>query len=221
VADAALDYPSQRSGRMYPWGPMLLDTCLLQHLKLVMDVIGWDEGLTDHAVAELLRYPAPLGDELVALGDVVTLQRNGPPWVVAEASLIECERHQGRKGEALRRWWYEWADYFKRCVDAEWYPDLDPDHLLIRREPLVADGQQMLPIEAPRWPMSADCIPPLGPFTDAGDRVLIHTAMRAGIPMVLTTDLKSLWRHRRALYPLGIEIWRPTDLRRTLFREAA
>jgi hypothetical protein len=45
--------------------------------------------------------------------------------------------------------------------------------------------------------------------------------MRAGIPAILTTDLKSFWRHRSALYSLGIEIWRPTDLCTTLCHEQA
>jgi hypothetical protein len=222
VTDVAFDYPSQRSGRQFPWGPMLLDTCLLQHLKLVMDVIGEDEWLTDDGADYLRRRPGALGDELVALADVVNvLHRNGPPWVVSESSLIEMERAKGRKGVELRRWWYEWADYFDACFEGGWYPGLDRARLLVRHDPGVADGQQCLPIEPARPPLSAECVAPLGPFRDSGDRVLIRTALRAGIPTILTTDLRSLWRHRCALYPLGIEIWCPTDLWATLFREAA
>jgi hypothetical protein len=71
---------------------MLLDTCVLQNLKIVMDAVE-EEYMTDEAEEELLRrYPAPLGPELVALGDLVTvLESNGPPWVVSEASAISSE----------------------------------------------------------------------------------------------------------------------------------
>jgi hypothetical protein len=36
----AFDYPSQRSGGQLPADPMLLETCAIQHLKLVMDTKG-------------------------------------------------------------------------------------------------------------------------------------------------------------------------------------
>lgn len=222
VIDATFDYPSQRSGLQFPAEPMLLDTCLLQHLKFVMD-LAEGEWITQEAADEILRrYPSALGPELIALGNVATvLERNGPPWVVSEISLIEFGRVQGLKGESLRRWWFEWAYYADSCSDGGWYPVLDMASLLLQRGPVVAEGQQALPVEATRWPLAPECVPTLGPFLNAGDRALIRVAQRAGIPMILTTDLKSFWRHRRALYPLGIEVWRPTDLWMTLCHEQA
>ncbi|HEV7566489.1 MAG TPA: hypothetical protein VGO31_11065, partial [Microbacteriaceae bacterium] len=97
-------------------------------------------------------------------------------------------------------------------MDADWYPELDPEELVVCGGPAVADGQLELGINAPLWPLSAECIPEFGPFRDAGDRALIHDAFRAGIPVILTTDLKSFWRHRRALAPFQIEVPRPSDL---------
>ena len=83
---------------------MLLDTSLLQHLKTVMDAMDGSY-LTDAVAATLLRrYAPPLGPELVALGDLVSvMQRNGPPWVVSDASLIEFEQLDSVKGVQLRR----------------------------------------------------------------------------------------------------------------------
>jgi hypothetical protein len=56
--------------------------------------------------------------------------------------------------------------------------------------------------------------PTVGPFTDEGDRALIVEALRLGFPAILTTDLRSMWRHRRWLYPRGLELWRPSDVLR-------
>jgi hypothetical protein len=204
---------------------MLLDTCLLQHLKVVMDMVyEYDEFLTDETADRLLaQYPEPLGPELVALGDLMAQlgHTDPPPWVVAEASLIEFERLNSAKGAQLRAWWREWADYFSGCHRDGWYPHVDAERLLIRTPPTVADDQLSLEIGPAPWPISAECFPKFGPFPDAGDRALIRAALRAGVPTILTTDLNSFWRHRRALYPLGIEVWRPTDLWKTLLREAA
>jgi hypothetical protein len=179
------------------------------------------EHMSDEVEEDILRrFPSRLGSELVALGDLAAVFHR-PPWVVSEASLVEFERLDNRKGAQLRRWWREWADYFGNDLDAGWHPDIDSEPLLIRQPSMVIDGQQALPIEPARSPLSADCVPTFGPFLDAGDRVLIRSALRAGIPTILTTDLNSLWRHRRCLYPLGIEVWRPTDVWKTLYRQAA
>jgi hypothetical protein len=217
-----LDYPSQRRGVCSPAEPMLLDTCAIQHMKLVMDRTE-GEFMSDEDANELLRrYRGSLGPELVALGDLFALlERNGPPWVVAETSLIEFEQLDSVKGGQLRRWWHDWADYCESCLDGGWYPGLDVAALLLRSGPPVIPGQLALPVEPALWPLADECIPPLGPFMDAGDRALIRIAMRAGIPTILTTDLNSFWRHRRAAYALGVEIWRPTDLWQTLQRRAA
>ena len=53
---------------------------------------------------------------------------------------------------------------------------------------------------------------PLGPFTDAGDRLLIAEARYHGIAAILTTDLRTFWQHRGWLYRSGVEVWRPSDL---------
>ena len=52
---------------------------------------------------------------------------------------------------------------------------------------------------------------PLGVLKDMGNRMLVRDALLAGVPAILTMDLESFWRHRAALYHLGVEIWRPSD----------
>jgi hypothetical protein len=211
------DYPSQKAGLRVPEGPTLLDTCVIQNL-MALGKHGEDGRLTAEGERVLLaRFGAPYTDELVALDCLVeTYQRNGPPWVVSESSLIEFQKTNGAKSRELRQWWFEWADYFQGCLDADWYPDIDPHGLVIAGGPEVADGQLALSIVPA---LSPDCVPSFGPFRDAGDRALIRDAMRAGIPTILTTDLKSFWANRRVLYPFGIGIWRPTDLWRTIARD--
>ena len=54
----------------------------------------------------------------------------------------------------------------------------------------------------------------LGPFGGAGDCALIRDALRAEVPVILTTDLHTFWRHRFWLYDRGIEAWRPSDVRK-------
>lgn len=218
--ETQLDYPSQRSGLQVPGGPILLDTCVLQNLKYVMGLVesDWLDAESEDEI--LRRYPGALGAELVALADVAAVQQsNGPPWVVSETSLAEFAGTNGTKGRGLRTWWRDWADYVEACFDGGWYPELDVGDLSFRRGPEVADGQLALFEEPSSWPLSPECVPPFGPFRDAGDRALIRDAVRAGIPTILTTDLKSFWSNRHALFPLGIEIWRPSDLWRTLCHE--
>jgi hypothetical protein len=36
-------------------------------------------------------------------------------------------------------------------------------------------------------------------------------ALLSGVPAILTTDLRSFWNHRAALYDYGLEVWRPED----------
>jgi hypothetical protein len=127
VIDAAFDYPSQRSGLHHPAEPMLLDTCVLQHLKSVMDSLD-GEYLTDEGEEDILRrYPSPLGSELVALGDLAAIfERNGPPWVVSEASLVEFERLDGEKGAQLRQWWWSGLTTWATTLTPGGFPTSTP-----------------------------------------------------------------------------------------------
>ena len=214
------DYPSQRSGLQQPYGPVLLDTCVIQDLRAVT---GYTEEwwLTEGDVDALaIKFGQVRADEMAALGALMaTFDSNGAPWIVSELSLIEFEKVTGEKGRSLRRWWQDWDDYFEGCLFDGWYPEIDPGALVIRCPDDVAEGQLAMEIAPRVHPLSV--VPPMPPFEDAGDRAVIRDALRAGISNILTTDLKSFWAHRRALYPHGIEVWRPTDLWRTMCHEQA
>lgn len=208
---SSLDYPSQRWGLLSPPEPMLLDTCLVQHLEFVMDLLDealyWPEGAQEWLRR---RYGEKLGGELIALGELVRflLPRQGPPWIVSETSRVELKRLGGAKGSRLRAWWTDWAHYWDACVHD--YPEL----ATTRDQPEVAltPGQLAL-FELPPCPegdLRSDG--PLGPLRDAGDRALVREAVRYQIPAILTTDLRSLWVHRRWLYQGGVEVWRPRDV---------
>ena len=157
------------------------------------------------------RYGADLGEDLIALGEIVTFlyPRQGPPWAVSKTSWDELSKIGGMKGSRLRGWWSDWAGYWDASADefpdveaaVLWPPDIEPHpnqlqlfdaHPVFRRDPLVERG--------------------FGPFTDDGDRALICDAVRASIPAILTTDVRSFWTHREWLYGAGIEVWRPRDL---------
>src|SRR4051794_19684405 len=119
--------------------PMLLDTCALQHLKYVSERLDDNSYLGDEE-ADLIhrRFGSRFGDEIVALGDLVSvLHHNGPAWLISETSLVEFERAPARKKDALRRWWSEWADYMHGCIDADWYPEIDVESLSIQHGPDV------------------------------------------------------------------------------------
>ena len=53
----------------------------------------------------------------------------------------------------------------------------------------------------------------LGRFGSVGDCALIRDALRAEVPVILTNDLRTFWRHRFSLCEQGVEIWRPSDVR--------
>jgi hypothetical protein len=53
---------------------------------------------------------------------------------------------------------------------------------------------------------------PLAFLPDLGDRRIVRDALLANIPAILTLDLRTFWRHRDALAPLGVEVWLPSDL---------
>jgi hypothetical protein len=194
--------------------PMLLDTSALQHLRYVTDLLEEDTFISDEEADELRRrHGDALGDELIALADLMTvLSRNGPEWLVSETSLIEFARASGAEGRSLLQWWGEWADYMASCEEADWYPEIAISALALPRGPEVSEDQLALPIQPAGAPLSPESVPPLGPFRDPGDRALIRDAIRAGVPTILTTDIRSFWRHGSFLRPLGIAVMRPTDV---------
>jgi hypothetical protein len=157
------------------------------------------------------RYGTVLGEDLVALGEIVTFlyPRQGPPWAVSETSWEELSKIGGAKGSRLRAWWSDWASYWDASADQ--FPEVD-SATLWGSEAMARPGQlQLFEAPAARWRDRA-IEGGFGPFADAGDRALIADAVRAKVPAILTTDVRSFWTHRAWLYQAGIEVWRPRDL---------
>lgn len=185
----------------------MLDTCAVQGLREVMhyfDDGGWRLG----ARADLFaRYGERKGKELIALGNVAQFFRRGsPPWLVSQTSFLEFERANPGIAHELLNWWAEWADCMQASADN--YEDLEL-RLLFENMPLVHSEQMRLPFVVPSTsPIDRPAIPP---FKDRGDCSLIRDALRAGVSMILTLDLRSFWCQRRYLAAIGIGVWRPVD----------
>jgi hypothetical protein len=190
---------------------MLLDTCLIQHLEYVMDVLGEAFVWPENAQGWIRRrYGPELGEDLVALGNTVAFlyPRQDPPWAVSETSLGELSRIGGVKGSRLCGWWSDWALYWDGSAGN--YPEVDSSGLF--RPRVVEDPDQLRLFDVPALEPPAPADESFGPFVDAGDRALICDAIRSKVPAILTTDVRSFWVHRAWLYGAGVEVWRPRDL---------
>jgi hypothetical protein len=53
---------------------------------------------------------------------------------------------------------------------------------------------------------------PLSFLPDGGDRLVAAEALIANVPVVLTTDRATFWRHRPELAAFGLALMRPTEL---------
>ncbi len=209
-----MDYPSIRAGMLGPPEPMLLDTCVIQNIEWVWDRMEDDEGSswTDERVQALeRRYGSTCTNELLDLGYLVDVLRwKHFPWLVSASSRAEFEHLQSDKRSQLIASWTRLSDHqedwsiesFRGVAPAV----LDPTPE-VRINPLIL---QALGVTESSEIVQDDG--PLGVLNDMGDRMLVRDALLAGVPAILTMDLKSFWRHRAALYDLGVEIWRPSDV---------
>jgi len=199
---------------------MLLDTCAVQHLDTVLTLCGDGRQLDEECARNLVaRYGPDLGAELVALADLSRLLGyNGPPWAVSETSLFELEQVNGARGAALLRWWSDLWHYWHSCQ--EFFPEIDCSGLGWPQPDVSSSQLALFKLEA-AVPGHAAPDEPLALLPDVGDRALVRDAIRAGIPAILTTDLRSFWSRRRDIYSYGIEVWRPTDVLRVYQAEIA
>jgi hypothetical protein len=150
------------------------------------------------------------------LRPVETVSELPSTWVVGQSSWRElCQAPSHRRGRLLQEWrlWRERATCYSEDLEIEPWP-------LFCSSP-----------EENKWPGGdQDRLPGLeidipskdefGPFNDVGDRELIREALCLGVPGILTTDLKSFWRHRRWLFDRGVEVWRPSHVSWALLDEA-
>lgn len=209
-----LGYPSQQTDSPSgPPEPMLLDTCVVQNMEWVWGRIDDDAPEPSPADDEQIRrrYGAAFAAELFALEELAYRLRwsQGFPWLVSQETQDELRRVSGSKGEGLITGWQYFAGH-----NEDWAPDsfgsVAPAMLFQRpgltASPLILKG---LGVDTEEQIITAGG--PLRVLRDEGDRRLVRTALISGVRAILTTDLRSFWSRREALFSLGIEIWRPTD----------
>jgi hypothetical protein len=126
------------------------------------------------------------------------------PFCVSLTSRCELSAAPAARREALLAEWDDWAERAQRAVQL---PAGVVEMLVGNAAPAPAPPDQLA------IPGIVDKRAVVGPFGGAGDCALIRDALRAEVPVILTTDLRTFWRHRLWLYERGVEVWRPSDVR--------
>lgn len=198
---------------LLPPEPQLLDTCVLQNLDwidrqlLLHKTITWD----DEAETKLaLQYGSDLARDLIDLG---ILYKNfeydgGYPWLICKAAIDEAALFRGTKGESLRQLIKflsehqdDWAIDSYGSVAPGLLNNIHKPSQLILRSLGVSSPEEM-------WSSNG----PLNFLPDKGDRIIVTHALFANVPIILTTDLRTLWLHRERITNMGIQILRPSEL---------
>lgn len=198
-----------------PPEPQLLDTCVLQNLAWVDRLIEscgsikWDHA----AVADLTeRYGAELANDLIDIGILYKEfeNRGGYPWLVSRAAQGETRLAGGVKGVRF----ISALDFFRDHQD-DWsrdaYPGVAQGLLFASRRfrvsPLLLRGLGVTSVDEIHLATG-----PLSFLSDEGDRMIAAEALVANIPVVLTTDRATFWKHRVKLDAFGLAVMRPTEL---------
>lgn len=198
-----------------PPEPQLLDTCVLQNLDWIdrqIESVGaavWD----DSAVSELAgRYGTELANDLIDLGILYKEfeDRSGYPWLVSHVTQEEASLANGAKGARL----LSLLDFFRGHQDdwsAESYPDTTRGLLFAHRStrvsPLLLRGLGVTSVNDIH-----SATGPLSFLPDMGDRMVAAEALIANVPVLLTTDRATFWKHRVELDVFGLAVMRPTEL---------
>ena len=198
-----------------PPEPQLLDTCVLQNLDWVdrqlkaKQHVVWDEA----AIHELSAvYGVDMANDLVDLGIIYKQFEylGSYPWLVCNVNSFEASLSRGDKGSGLR----DIVGFFGGHQD-DLMNDAFPGVALgllgesrsARISPLILKG---LGVKSVEQIFSTDG--PLSFLPDDGDRRIAGCALIANIPVILTTDRKTFWKHRNVLKDLGVEVIRPSEL---------
>lgn len=218
---AALDSEPDPARRMRliddalrPPEPQLLDTCVLQNLDWVdrqLEAKGevvWN----DEAVLALSsQYGSDLASDLIDLGTLYkTFEYLGSyPWLICAENLAEAARSCGDRGARLQ--------------DMVRFIEEHQEDLSRHSYPGVAVG--MLDMESPAAsPLILKALGiqeagqlfgksgPLSFLPDEGDRRISGYAILSNVPVILTTDRRTFWRHGSRLKELGLILMRPTEL---------
>jgi hypothetical protein len=197
--------------------PQLLDTSVVQALDWVDELRGAEAPFewTADRVAELeALYGRRHAEELLDLGTLYARFEadGGYPWLVSQAAFLEITRLRDRKGRRLR----DMFDFLAGHQE-DWHHDVYPGVALGTLRPSRAWMPSALALRGLGVENVEQIVTdggPLGFLPDEGDRRLMRDALLANIPAVLTLDGRTLWSHREALRPLGVEVLQPSELLR-------
>lgn len=197
-----------------PPEPQLLDTCVLQNLDWIdkkleqSEVVTWD----DESIAALRdQYGYELASDLLHLGTLYKgfEYRGGYPWLVCDHSLTEIRKTRGNRLERL-----EGINHFINGFLEEKSCDSFPGVAtgLLKADNL--DSVSSVLLKGLGLVRAADMFLINGPLSflpDHGDRVIAGHAIFANVPVVLTTDRTTFWKHRERLAAFGLRVMRPTE----------
>jgi hypothetical protein len=198
-----------------PPEPQLLDTCVLQNLDWVdrqlkeKHHVVWDEV----AMRELSALNGmDMANDLVDLGIIYKKFEyfGGYPWLVCKVNSLEASPARGDRGSGLR----DIIGFFGGHQD-DLVNDAFPGVALgllgesrsARISPLIL---KVLGVESVEQIFSIDG--PLSFLPDEGDRRIAGCALVANIPVILTTDRKTFWKHRNVMRDFGVKVMRPSEL---------
>jgi hypothetical protein len=198
-----------------PLEPQLLDTCILQNLDWVdrqideKSSVVWD----NESIAQLSKkYGSELANDLIDLGILYkTFEYYGSyPWLISEQNLSEISQSTGDRQTRLRNIFTFFGGH-QDDLACDAYPAVSAGLLRVtnlkRVSPLLLRG---LGISCSEQVFSAHG--PLSFLPDEGDRRIAGYAILANIPVVLTTDRSTFWKHRTRFVELGLTVLRPTEL---------
>jgi hypothetical protein len=198
---------------LHPPEPQLLDTCILQNLdwvdRRIEQAVCWD----DAAVAALTAtYGEDMANDLLDLGAMYKHFEDlgGYPWLVCDVNASEASLLGGDRGIRLNdiiRFFNGHQDDL--CNDA--FPGVALGLLgearAARVSPLILKGLGVASVEQVFLHDG-----PLYFLPDRGDRQVAGYALLANIPIILTTDRKTFWKHRAAMKEFGVDVMRPSEL---------
>lgn len=196
-----------------PPEPQLLDTCILQNLdwvdRRIEQTVSWD----DAAVAALTAtYGEDMANDLLDLGVMYKQFEDlgGYPWLVCDVNAAEASLLGGDRGIRLNdiiRFFNGHQDDL--CNDA--FPGVALGLLgearATRVSPLILKALGVASVEEVFLHDG-----PLSFLPDGGDRQVAGYALLANIPIILTTDRKTFWKHRTAMKEFGVDVMRPSEL---------
>ncbi len=167
----------------------------------------------DAALLELsTQYGVEMAKDLIDLGFMYKRFEylGGYPWLVCEANLTEALFAGGDKGLRLQEI-FKFFDGHQEDLSNDAFPGVSLGLLgesrATRISPLLLRGMGVRSVEQI---FLSDG--PLSFLRDEGDRRVAGCALLANIPVIVTTDRKTFWKHRNALTDFGVEVVRPSEL---------